>query len=207
MKRKHRFWALCNIALSLILAAHLWYRLGCPMPTEAMELRRYQQQTMTDNSLVTLWESPAEGIQVLDNKDIYVHSVYGDPTIWKRNGDTATLVVLPTFPLSFLAVDLPEEAQAAQLTVTLDMGDVTSTLGDDIPATYVMESQRNGMLFHFALQPQFQTGGDVTLASLENVLLNNLSRTLTPSQMKKEYPYILEFFDTEGKLIETVTNS
>ena len=50
--RKHRFRALRNLLLALLLLTATWWRAGYPMPTRTMELHRSEDIYLIDRSTI-----------------------------------------------------------------------------------------------------------------------------------------------------------
>ena len=62
--RKHRFRALRNLLLALLLLTATWWRAGCPMPTRAMELHRSEDIYLIDRSTI-VFSCESEGERML----------------------------------------------------------------------------------------------------------------------------------------------
>lgn len=207
MKRTHRFRALRNLLLLALALFGLWWVRGFPLPTLELELHRAERQVLAEKSRV-VWRY--DGVQYGD-RDILVGltaaevHTYGENRglrIWPRSGDGPTLVLLPentryynmgsyTSP-AFLAVDPPERAETARLTMTLGEG-------FDEPVAYEMEGQKEDGLFFFQLQAK-QTGGSTSLN--EYTIFLDL---LCHGENLEQYPYVLEFFDGEGRPLGDLT--
>ena len=206
MKRTHRFRALRNLLLLVMALFGLWWVRGFPLPALELELHRAERQVLAEESRI-VWRY--EGVQSGD-KDILVGltagevHTYGENRglwIWPRSSDSPTLVLLPEHTRyydkgsyiapAFLAVDPPEGAETARLTITLGEG-----FGD--PVAYEMEGQKEDGLFFFQLRSK-QSGSESLqeYSVFQNLLFDceDLDASL----------WTLECFDGEGRLLETVT--
>ena len=159
MRRKHQRRVLINLLLIAALALFLWIEDGCPLPTQEMELHRRERQRLLPESTV-VWSYQG---RLYNDRDMlvgvspdYVHA-YAENyrlTLWPRNGDTATLVVLPDrtrytvqggsyLGPALLAVDPPALAESAQLALTISY---TDSLGNVMleNVVYQMEGEKQG---------------------------------------------------------------
>ena len=206
MKRTHRFRALRNLLLLVMALFGLWWVRGFPLPTLELELHRAERQVLAEESRI-VWRY--DGVQSGD-KDILVGLTAGEVhtygenrglRIWLRNAGGPTLVLLPEYTRyydkgsciapAFLAVDLPEGAEASRLTITLGEG-----FGD--PVDCEMEGQKEDGLFFFQLRSK-QSGSE---SLQEYSVFQNL---LFDCEDLDAYLWTLECFDGEGRLLETVT--
>ena len=206
MKRTHRFRALRNLLLLVMALFGLWWVRGFPLPTLELELHRAERQVLAEESRI-VWRY--DGVQSGD-RDILVGLTAGEVhtygenrglRIWPRSSDGPTLVLLPErtryydkgsyIAPAFLAVDPPEGAETARLTITLGEG-----FGD--PVAYEMEGQKENGLFFFQLRSK-QSGSESLqeYSAFQNLLFDceDLDASL----------WTLECFDGEGRLLETVT--
>lgn len=224
MKKRNRRRAIRNLIHAFLLLTAAWYCCGSPLPSLKMELHRAERQNLLPESRV-VWTYNAK---TYGDRDMIVGistdtiHTYGESQgffIWPRSKDTATLVLLPEavrynikahslLDCAFLALDPPAEAHTARLTLTVGADFDTSI-------DYVMESTAENGLFFFQLERQYYAygGGLDGMEGFEEQFLFDLRHPATvmngtaAQQFQKQYPYTLEFFDAEGKLIETVTNS
>ncbi|MDE7219397.1 MAG: hypothetical protein K2O45_07230 [Oscillospiraceae bacterium] len=200
MARKHRLRALRNLLAAAVLLAFFWWSTGCPLPAGEMEVRRYERTHLINGPSVTVFSCESEGERPLGDPTMLVRvSKYTIQTssrthpvnIWPRNPEGATLVVLPSeleyepnLIVGLVAADPPALAAGAELTI-----DLTGYEGGKI---YAAEGEREGAVFLFRLGVPPDT---------DNLLLMNLFHTTDLP------PYTLEFFDRDGTLLETVTNT
>lgn len=207
MTRKYQLRLLRNLLLAFLLALFLWYLKGCPLPAAELELHRAERQILQEESRV-IWSSRRLKAVVGLSRD-YIH-VYNDRlTLWPRTEGHAALVLLgyrsqrSEVPFldahpSFLVVDPPEEAARAKFTMDLS-GSIW--LPRD-PGLYRAEAARDGSTFLLALDTKYNGGHplcDGEHQTFLDLLLNPEPETLA------QYAYTLEFFDADGKLLDTVT--
>ena len=215
MRRKHQRRVLINLLLIAALALFLWIEDGCPLPTQEMELHRRERQRLVPESTV-VWSYQG---RLHNDRDMlvgvspdYVHA-YAENyrlTLWPRNGDTATLVVLPDrtrytvqggsyLGPALLAVDPPALAESAQLALTISY---TDSLGNVMleNVVYQMEGEKQGGCFYFQLKLK-RDGNN----SEEGALWFLVNSFTYPPENLSRYPYTLTFFDGDGYLLETVS--
>lgn len=213
MAQRHRRRFLRNLFLVLIFSLILWYAEGCPLPTQEMELHRWERQRLAPASTVVWAYQGRQG----SDRDLlvgvspdYVHA-YAENyrlVLWPRSKDAATLVVLPDrtrysvqggsyLGPALLAVDPPSQAESAQLVMTVSYRDSqgNSMLEDEV---YQMEGEKQGSCFFF--QMELKQDGN----SSEEGALWFLANAFSPDVLAS-YPYVLTFYDSDGNLLETVS--
>lgn len=213
MAQRHRRRFLRNLFLVLIFSLILWYAEGCPLPTQEMELHRWERQRLAPESTVVWSYQGRQGsdrdLMVGVSPD-YVHA-YAENyrlVLWPRSKDAATLVVLPDrtrytvqggsyLGPALLAVDPPSQAESAQLVMTVSYRDSrgSSMLENE---TYQMEGEKQGSCFFFQLQ--LKRDGN----NSEEGALWFFVDAFSPDDLSL-YPYTLTFYDSDGDLLETVS--
>ena len=215
MAQRHRRRFLRNLLITVLLALVIWYAKGCPLLTQDMELHRRERQRLLPESTV-VWSY--QGRQYNDRDMLvgvspnYVHA-YAENyrlTLWPRNRDTATLVVLPDrtryvvqgrsyLGPALLAVDSPALAESARLVLTVSYSDSEGNviLEDEV---YQMKGEKQGSCFFFQLKMKWN-GNNIS----EEGALWFLVNVLSPEDLSL-YPYTLTFYDGDGNLLETVTS-
>ena len=166
MARKHRLRALRNVLLCVLLLAFLWQVKGCPLPTAEMEFHRRERQHLADESEIVLrCESEAEGwlgepamLVGVAARTVHTASRTHRFNVWPKNPDGPTLVVLPSelalrpvLVVGLAAVEPPEQAETALLTLTLPL---EAAYGEE-DVRHVLTGRREGEAFLFRLQPQY----------------------------------------------------
>lgn len=166
MARKHRLRALRNVLLCVLLLAFLWQVKGCPLPTAEMEFHRRERQHLADESEIVLrCESEAEGwlgepamLVGVAARTVHTASRTHRFNVWPKNPDGPTLVVLPSelalrpvLVVGLAAVEPPEQAETARLTLTLPL---EAAYGEEA-VRHVLTGRREGEAFLFRLQPQY----------------------------------------------------
>ena len=213
MAQRHRRRPLRNLFLILILALVVWYAKGCPLPTQEMELHRWERQRLAPESTV-VWsyqgKRSGDRDMLVGLNPEYVHAYAEDYklVLWPRNKDTATLVVLPDrtrytvqggsyLGPAFLAVDPLSQAESARLVISVSYYDSegNSMLEDEV---YQMEGEKQGSCFFFQLEMK-QSGNNS-----EEGALWFLANAFSPDVLSS-YPYTLTFYDSDGNLLETVS--
>ena len=228
MAQWHRRRFLRNILITVLLALVIWYAKGCPLPTQEMELHRMERKRLAPESTV-VWSY--QGRQGNDRDMLvgvspdYVHA-YAENyklTLWPRDGDAATLVVLPDrtryqdkassyLDPAMVAVDPPPQAESARL--YLDFGSEEVYIDDDkvpVTLTYTLEGERQDGAFFFQLKHQYRHLDIQEDATEEQQLLSRTEDTVlafldmdSPDQLS--FSYILTFYDGDGDLLETVAS-
>lgn len=211
MARKHRLRALRNGLLCVLLLAFLWQVKGCPLPTAEMEFRRRERQHLADESEIVLrCESEAEGwlgepAMLVGVADRTVHTTSRTHrfNVWPKNPDGPTLVVLPSelalrpaLVVGLAAVEPPEQAETALLTLTLPL---EAAYGEE-DVRHVLTGRREGEAFLFRLQPQYDDATSRGRAEFAEVM------SLTHRTAGGLPPYELAFFDSGGGYIASYTN-
>ena len=234
MRRKHQRRVLINLLLIAALALFLWIEGGCPLPTQEMELHRRERQRLLPESTV-VWSY--QGSRFSDRDMLvgvspdYVHA-YAENyrlTLWPRNGDTATLVVLPDrtryqdkansyLDPALLAVDPPPQAESAQLFLDFSLRYAGTTEDADpaaltrVPApTYTLEGERQEGVFFFQLQHQYRYLGGEDPTEAEQLLREREEDIMAFLELEEprwlSFSYTLTFYDGGGHLLETVSSS
>ena len=203
MARKHRLRAARNLIAAGVLLVFFWWCWDCPLPTGEMELHRQEREHMIDQSAVVLTIESEEDGQPGDSVmlvGVSRHTVqarfrtYGF-NVWPRNLDGATLVVLPselqyrpTRVVGLAAVEPSPLAEQARL--TMDMAHYTN---DGLQTICTIEGEQWEGAFLFRLAEDWEPEHPLALLTFTHT--TNLP------------PYTLEFFDKDGALLETVTNT
>ena len=226
MSRKHQRRVLINLLLIAALALFLWMEDGCPLPTQEMELHRRERQRLLPESTV-VWSYQG---RLYNDRDMlvgvspdYVHA-YAENyrlTLWPRNGDTATLVVLPDrtryqdkassyLDPALVAVDPPPQAESARL--FLDFGSEEVYIDDDkvpVTLTYTLEGERQEGVFFFQLQHQYRYLGGEDPTEAEQLLREREEDIMAFLELEEprwlSFSYTLTFYDGDGNLLETVS--
>lgn len=210
MTKKYRLRILRNLLLTAILLIPLWRQNGYPLPTMEMELHRWERRTLREVSEI-IWsmdQTSAYGAKQLAgvNRDsVHIQSPSCHwPVCWPRHGDRATLVALidrirywPEDGVNLgspalLAIDPPRGAERARLTLTLFLED---------PAwqeTYEMEGERQGEVFFFLLRQKYYSSS----GTWEEEAVTGFTSAMTGEEALTRWPWHLEFFDSEGNLLE-----
>ena len=228
MAQRHRRRFLRNLLITVLLALVIWYAKGCPLLTQDMELHRRERQRLLPESTV-VWSY--QGRQYNDRDMLvgvspnYVHA-YAENyrlTLWPRNRDTATLVVLPDrtryqdkassyLDPALVAVDPPPQAESARLFLDFTERYADPAAGEpSVAPTYTLEGERQEGVFFFQLQHQYRyLGGEDPRR--RNSCSGRGKRTLWLSWNWEEprwlsFSYTLTFYDGGGHLLETVSSS
>ena len=211
MARKHRLRALRNGLLCVLLLAFLWQVKGCPLPTAEMEFHRRERQHLADESGIVLrCESEAEGwlgepamLVGVAARTVHTASRTHRFNVWPKNPDGPTLVVLPSelalrpvLVVGLAAVEPPEQAETARLTLTLPL---EAAYGEE-DVRHVLTGRREGEAFLFRLQPQYDDATSRGRAEFAEVM------SLTHRTAGGLPPYELAFFDSGGGHIASYTN-
>ena len=228
MRRKHQRRVLINLLLIAALALFLWIEDGCPLPTQEMELHRRERQRLLPESTV-VWSYQG---RLYNDRDMlvgvspdYVHA-YAENyrlTLWPRNGDTATLVVLPDrtryqdkassyLGPALLAVDPPPRAVNAQLFLDFTERYADSAAGEPpVALAYSLEGERQEGVFFFQLQRQYRHLGGEDSTEAEQQLMETedgiMAFFTTEDPGRLSFSYTLTFHDSDGHLLETVSSS
>ena len=222
MTKKYRLRILRNLLLTAILLIPLWRQNGYPLPTMEMELHRWERQTLREVSEI-IWsmdQTSAYGAKQLAgvNRDsVHIQSPSCHwPVCWPRHGDRATLVALVNLVRywpegginlvspALLAIDPPRWAERARLTLTLFLED------SEWQETYEMEGERQGEVFFFLLRQKYYTffsswaGRRTPLIEheWEKDAIDAFADTWQGEEELNRWPWHLEFFDSEGNLLE-----
>lgn len=197
MARKHRLRAARNLLAAVVLLVFFWWCCGCPLSDQEAEFHRREREHLIDPSTVVLTvESEEEGrlgdpvmLVGVSRCTVQTRSRTHGFNVWPKNPDGATLVVLPSYlqsrpmmTMGLVAVEPPSRAVRAKLMV-----DMTAY---EQGTVYTAEGEREGAIFLFLLEETVER---------EQVLIGLLNTTDLP-------PYMLEFFDRNGVLLDTVTN-
>ena len=213
MAQRHRRRSLRNLFLILILALVVWYAKGCPLPTQEMELHRWERQRLApESTVVWSYQGKRSGDRdlLVGVSPEYVHAYAEDYrlVLWPRAGDAPTLVALPDrtrysvqggsyLGPALLAVDPPSQAESARLVMTVSYRDSRGNrmLEDEV---YQMEGEKQGGCFFFQMEMK-QDGNNS-----EEGALWFLANAFSPDVLSS-YPYVLTFYDSDGNLLETVS--
>lgn len=227
MAQRHRRRFLRNLFLILIFSLILWYAKGCPLPTQEMELHRRERQRLLPESTV-VWSYQG---RLYNDRDMlvgvspdYVHA-YAENyrlTLWPRNGDTATLVVLPDrtryqdkassyLGPALLAVDPPPRAVNAQLFLDFTERYADSAAGEpSVALAYSLEGERQEGVFFFQLQRQYRHLGGEDSTEAEQQLMETedgiMAFFTTEDPGRLSFSYRLTFYDGGGNLLEAVSS-
>ena len=228
MRRKHQRRVLINLLLIAALALFLWIEDGCPLPTQEMELHRRERQRLLPESTV-VWSY--QGRQGNDRDMLvgvspdYVHA-YAENyrlTLWPRNGDTATLVVLPDrtryqdktgsyLDPALVAVDPPPQTESARLFLDFTERYADPAAGEpSVAPTYTLEGERQEGVFFFQLQHQYRYLGGEDPTEEEQLLREREEDIMAFLELEEprwlSFSYTLTFYDGGGHLLETVSSS
>lgn len=217
MRRKHKLRALRNLAVTVLCLLLIWAESGYPLPTQEMEFRRAERQMLAGQSTI-IWSapirssngrpgsyySPPDAAALVGVTPTSIHTYDHDLTVWPRVGDRPTLIVLPnetvlwsdawdggTNILPLMVIDPPPNTQTARLTIDIP---ISTDLSDPLPCRCTAEAQRDGQVFFLPTEP------------LELDRTGQIGYSYPSPEMFLRYPYTLEFFDTDGKLVTAVTS-
>ena len=226
MAQRHRRRFLRNLFLILIFSLILWYAKGCPLPTQEMELHRWERQRLAPESTV-VWSYQG---RLYNDRDMlvgvspdYVHA-YAENyrlTLWPRSGDTATLVVLPDrtryqdkassyLDPALVAVDPPPQAESARLFLDFTERYADPAAGEpSVAPTYTLEGERQEGVFFFQLQHQYRYLGGEDPTEAEQLLREREEDIMAFLELEEprwlSFSYTLTFYDGDGNLLETVS--
>ena len=228
MAQRHRRRFFRNILITVLLALVIWYAKGCPLPTQEMELHHRERQRLLPESTV-VWSY--QGRQGNDRDMLvgvspgYVHA-YAENyrlTLWPRNGDTATLVVLPDrtryqdkassyLDPALVAVDPPPQAESARLFLDFTERYADPAAGEpSVAPTYTLEGERQEGVFFFQLQHQYRYLGGEDPTEEEQLLREREEDIMAFLELEEprwlSFSYTLTFYDGGGHLLETVSSS
>ena len=228
MAQRHRRRFFRNILITVLLALVIWYAKGCPLPTQEMELHRRERQRLLPESTV-VWSYQG---RLYNDRDMlvgvspdYVHA-YAENyrlTLWPRNGDTATLVVLPDrtryqdkassyLDPALVAVDPPPQAESARLFLDFTERYADPAAGEpSVAPTYTLEGERQEGVFFFQLQHQYRYLGGEDPTEEEQLLREREEDIMAFLELEEprwlSFSYTLTFYDGGGHLLETVSSS
>ena len=228
MAQRHRRRCLRNLLITLLLALVIWYAKGCPLPTQEMELHRRERQRLLPESTV-VWSYQG---RLYNDRDMlvgvspdYVHA-YAENyrlTLWPRNGDTATLAVLPDrtryqdktgsyLDPALVAVDPPPQAESARLFLDFTERYADPAAGEpSVAPTYTLEGERQEGVFFFQLQHQYRYLGGEDPTEAEQLLREREEDIMAFLELEEprwlSFSYTLTFYDGGGHLLETVSSS
>lgn len=206
MQRRHRLRFFRNLLVIALLWLAIWSANHYPLPTAEMEFRRAERQVIAPKSSI-IWSLPDEKGRrpaIAGLTPTAVHTYDGAfLTVWPRSQEGCTLVPLPRQhlydspdDLIFLLLDPPKEAASVRLTITMlyldvDRGEWVEDYTVEVPL------EERFTLLHFQ-----QKYGDEREMTMFGFWANTSPNSLTGLN----FPYTLEFFDANGKLLDTVTN-
>lgn len=204
MRRKHLLRTARNLLITAFLGALMWMASGYPLSME-MDFRRTERQNLaTPSEIVWTYRGTRSGDQDLlvglSDTTVHIWHPNGYIRFWARQGG-GTLVPLPAetryqdransyLAPALLVPDPPAEAASARLTITLH--------NNDWSEDYVVEGQRQGQAFFFQLKMLHNNDSH----SLDE--LNAFTWISFSSADHLLYPSMVEFFDTDGKLLSAV---
>ena len=105
------------------------------------------------------------------------------------------------------AVDVPQEAVSAQLTMTLTFDGVINHSPAQWEQVYTIEGVRDGSCFLFQLTYQGEPDGTTLEELAEQSWMRSTPSHWTEAVQQNQIPYTLEFFDADGQVLLTQTNS
>ena len=224
-RRTYRRRLIRNGILCLVLVLVLWIVRYYPLP-QSMALRRLERQMLLEHSTIVLEtdDNKNDGYALLLGvTEDHIHAfdlwrmTFRRLTIWDRKGDEPTLVVLPrqvrywtgeefAEAPKLAAVDVPQEAASARLTMTLTYDGAINGLPVCWERTYVMEGVKEEGCFLFQLTCQEKSGDTALEEQAEAYWLGSLPSRLTEAVQQDQISYALEFFDGSGQVILTQTH-
>lgn len=205
MKKRHLLRTTRNLLITAFLGALMWMASGYPLSME-MDFRRTERQNLaTPSEIVWTYRGTHSGdrdlLVGLAPDTVHTYANNHRFCIWPRQEGGGTLVPLPAetryqdransyLAPALLVPDPPAEAASARLTITLH--------NNDWSEDYVVEGQRQGQVFFFQLKmlhnndshclDEFNAFTWISFSSADHLL----------------YPSMVEFFDTDGKLLSAV---
>lgn len=224
-RRTYRRRLIRNTVLCLLLVLVLWITSYCPLP-QAMALRRLERQMLLEPSAIVLEtdNNKNDGCALLlgvTEDHIHAFDLWKTASrliVWDRKGEEPTLVVLPrqvrywtgeefAEAPKLAAVDVPQEAASARLTMTLTYDGAINGLPVRWARTYVMEGVKEEGCFLFQLTCQEESGDTALEEQAEAYWLGVSPSCLTEAVQQDQIPYTLEFFDDSGQVILTQTHA
>lgn len=219
MSRTHRLRFFRNMAVVILCLLVLWAVSGYPLPTTEMGFHRAERQSLAEESTIVFrcrseGELPDPTMLLGVTRDaVHTSSHTHFLNVWPKNPQGPTLVILPSelfydgsrissYTIGLVAVDAPVLAESSRLTLTL------TCAGEE--TDYVMDAQRQGEVFFFQLESRYpnvtasSASEAVQAAQAEEEAFEGLFHWTTATRPMP--PYILEFFDADGNLMETFTN-
>ena len=193
-----------NFLLAALAALLLWGMSGFPLPVE-MAFRRSERQNLAERSeIVWRYRGDEDMLVGLSRQYAHVWNSGGSLVFWPRQ-EGGTLLHLPAqtryqeggeirFGPSLLVPDPPQDAVDARLTITLSIGDWMED--------YTITGERQDGVFFFQLRERYQS--EPSDRSSHEMAAFEFLPYQPPVTGNGGYPYTLEFFDTEGKLISTI---
>ena len=214
-----------NGVLCLLLVLVLWIINGYPLP-QSMMLRQLERRMLLEPSTIVLevddnQQYPHKLLLGVTEDHIHAFDLWKTAsrlTVWDRRGEEPTLVVLPrqvgywtgeefAYAPKLAAVDVPQEAVSAQLTMTLTFDGVINHSPVQWEQICAMYGVRDGSCFLFQMTYQGEPDGTTLEELAEQSWLKSTPSHLTEAIQQNQISYTLEFFDADGQVILTQTNS
>ena len=189
-------------------------------------LRRLERQMLLKPSTIVLETDDNENdgyALLLGVTEDHIHSFAlrdgsGSLLLWERKGEEPTLVVLPrqvgywtgeekVYAPMLAAVDVPQEAVSAQLTMTLTFDGVINHSPVQWEQICAIYGVRAGSCFLFQMTYQGEPDGTTLEELAEQSWLKSTPSHLTEAIQQNQISYTLEFFDADGQILLTQTNS
>ena len=224
-RRTYRRRLIRNGVLCLLLVLVLWIMSGYPLP-QSMMLRQLERRMLLEPSTIVLetddnQQYPHKLLLGVTEDHIHAFDLWKTASrliVWDRKGEEPTLVVLPrqvgywtgeekAYTPMLAAVDVPQEAVSAQLTMTLTFDGVINHSPVQWEQICVMYGVRDGSCFLFQMTYQGEPDGTTLEELAEQFWMRNSPFYLTEKVRQDKIPYTLEFFDADGQVIRTQTNT
>lgn len=208
MTQKNRNRALRNLAIAAVLFFVLWTSVDAPLPLASMRMHREERRCLAERSQI-VWHNKNTWVGLTPTA---VHTYVWTLDVWARNPDGPTLVPLQSYldytagvggVWGLLAVDPPDGAESARLTVTLS--ESVFGIESGYSEEYQTEGVREGEFFLFRLDPHHADVED-PLCWTEMSLFEKLPDNFDDRGYFAS-PYTLEFFNGDGVLIGSYENS
>ena len=223
-RRTYRRRLIRNGVLCLLLVLVLWIMSGYPLP-QSMMLRQLERRMLLEPSTIVLetddnQQYPHKLLLGVTEDHIHAFDLWKTASrliVWDRKGEEPTLVVLPqqvrywtgeefAYAPKLAAVDVPQEAVSARLTMTLTFDGVINHSPAQWGQVYSIEGVRDGSCFLFQLTHQGEPDGTTLEELAEQSWMRSTPSHLTEEVQQDKISYTLEFFDADGQVILTQTN-